>query len=67
MAEKKKKSKQQQAKDMAKLAGVAAAAGVVANRVSKKVGGRGKKSRRLALIVGILVFVLIVEIGRAHV
>ncbi len=66
MAEKKKKSKQQQAKDMAKLAGVAAAAGVVANRVSKKVGGRGKKSRRLALIVGILVFVLIVGSGAMY-
>lgn len=66
MAERKRKSKQEQRKDMAKLAAVAAAGGYAAGKIAKRAGGRGKKGKRLGIIVGLLVAIVIAASGAMY-
>lgn len=65
MAEKKQKSKQQQKRDLAKLASAGAAAGYVASKVVKG-KKRGKKAKRRAAIVGIFMALVIVAVGAMY-
>ena len=65
MAEKKRKSKAEQRKDMAKLAAVAAAGGYAAGKLAKR-GRRGKKGRKLGAVVGVLAALIIVAVGAMY-
>lgn len=65
MAEKKKKSKEQQKRDLAKLAAAGAAAGYAAGKIAKG-KKRGKKAKRRAAIVGFLMALIIVAAGAMY-
>lgn len=65
MAEKKRKSKAEQRKDMAKLAAVAAAGGYAAGKLAKR-GRRGKKGRKIGAVVGVLAALIIVAVGAMY-
>ncbi|MBR2371554.1 MAG: MBL fold metallo-hydrolase [Clostridia bacterium] len=65
MAEKKKKSKEQQKRDLAKLAAAGAAAGYAAGKIAKG-KKRGKKAKRRAAIVGFLMALIIVAVGAMY-
>lgn len=62
MAEKRRKSKDQQRGDMAKLAAGAAAAGYVATRVAR----RGKKSKLVAALIALVVALVIFGVGAMY-
>ena len=65
MAEKKGKSKEQQKRDLAKLAAAGAAAGYAASKIVKG-KKRNKKVKRRAAIVGFLMAILIVAVGAMY-
>ena len=65
MAEKKSNSKEQQKRDLAKLAAAGAAAGYATSKIVKG-KKRGKKAKRRAAIVGFLMAVLIVAVGAMY-
>ena len=65
MAEKKQKSKEQQKRDLAKLAAAGAAAGYAAGKIAKG-KKRGKKAKRRAAIVGFLMALIIVAVGAMY-
>ena len=65
MAEKKQKSKEQQKRDLAKLAAAGAAAGYAASKIAKG-KKRGKKAKRRAAIVGFLMAVWVVAVGAMY-
>ncbi len=65
MAEKKQKSKEQQKRDLAKLAAAGAAAGYAAGKIAKG-KKRGKKAKRRAAIVGFLMALVIVAAGAMY-
>jgi len=65
MAEKKQKSKEQQKRDLAKLAAAGAAAGYAAGKIAKG-KKRGKKAKRRAAVVGFLMALIIVAVGAMY-
>ena len=65
MAEKKSKSKEQQKRDLAKLAAAGAAAGYATSKIVKG-KKRNKKAKRRATIAGFLMAILIVAVGAMY-
>lgn len=65
MAEKKQKSKEQQKRDIAKLAAAGAAAGYAASKIARG-GKRSKKAKRRGAIVGFLMAIIIIAVGAMY-
>ena len=65
MAEKKQKSKEQQKRDIAKLAAAGAAAGYAASKIARG-GKRSKKAKCRGAIVGFLMAIIIIAVGAMY-